>query len=98
MSMAIDRAKVVKQAEYGYAPVADALGMNKAYPTWEDPKLKAQIKKLSTYNPPAAIQLLEANGFKMQGNTLIDPHGDAVTFDMHVIAGWTDWVLQLQIE
>lgn len=98
MSMALDRKKIVKQAEYGYAPVSDALGMNKAYPGWEDPSLKALNKKLSTYNPTAALQMLENAGFKMQGNTLIDPHGDPVSFDAHVIGGWTDWVLQLQIE
>lgn len=98
MSMAINRAKVVKQAEYGYAPVADALGMNKAYPSWEDPKLQKLNKQLSSYNPKAAIKLLEKAGFKLEGSTLLDPHHNPVTFDMHVIAGWTDWVLQLQIE
>src|SRR5947209_5885536 len=79
MSMAINRAKVVKQAEYGYAPVSDALGMNKAFPKWEDPSLQKLNKQLSTYNPQGAIKLLQKNGFKLDNGTLMDPKGNPVT-------------------
>jgi peptide/nickel transport system substrate-binding protein len=98
ISMAIDRSTVSKLGEYGYAPPTDAIGLNGIYPQWtKDASVKALAKQLSTYNPTAAKALLTASGFTYKGNNLIDPKGNPVSFDIHVISGWSDWVASLQI-
>jgi peptide/nickel transport system substrate-binding protein len=98
LSMAIDRNTVSKLGEYGYAPPTDAIGLNGLFPGWvKDPAVKAQAKQLATYNPTAAKKLLTDNGFTYKGNQLIDPKGNAVNLDIHVISGWSDWVASNQI-
>jgi peptide/nickel transport system substrate-binding protein len=98
ISMAIDRTTVSKLGEYGYAPPTDAIGLNGIYPQWiKDPSVKNQAKQLAAYNPNAAKQLLTSNGFTYKGNDLIDPKGSKVSFQIHVISGWSDWVASLQI-
>ncbi|HET7043944.1 MAG TPA: ABC transporter substrate-binding protein [Gaiellaceae bacterium] len=98
LSMAIDRDKVSKLGEYGYAPPATAIGLNGLFPTWvTDKKVKAESKKLATYDPAAAKKLLTDNGFTYDGSKLLDPKGNPVSFDIHVISGWSDWVASLQI-
>jgi peptide/nickel transport system substrate-binding protein len=98
LSMAIDRNTVSKLGEYGYAPPTDAIGLNGLFPSWvTDASVKAQSKQLSAYNPTAAKKLLTDNGFTYKGNNLIDPKGNAVNLDIHVISGWSDWVASNQI-
>ncbi|NUR76417.1 MAG: ABC transporter substrate-binding protein [Thermoleophilia bacterium] len=98
LSMAIDRQTVSKLGEYGYAPPTDAIGLNGLFPGWvTDPGVKALSKQLSTYNPTAAKKLLTDNGFTYKGNKLLDPKGNAVSLDIHVISGWSDWVASNQI-
>jgi peptide/nickel transport system substrate-binding protein len=98
VSMAIDRQKVSKLGEYGYAPPTDAIGIAKLFPSWApDAATKAEAKRLATYNTAAAKNLLRANGFTYRGDSLIDPKGNAVSFQIHVISGWSDWVASLQI-
>ena len=98
LSLAIDRNTVSKLGEYGYAPPTDAIGLNGLFPQWvTDASVKAQAKALSTYNPTAAKKLLTDNGFTYKGSKLIDPKGNPVTLDIHVISGWSDWVASNQI-
>ncbi len=98
LSMAIDRNTVSKLGEYGYAPPTDAIGLNGLFPGWvKDAGVKAQAKALATYNPTAAKKLLTDAGFTYKGNNLIDPKGNAVSLDIHVISGWSDWVASNQI-
>ena len=98
LSMAIDRNTVSKLGEYGYAPPTDAIGLNGLFPSWvTDAKIKARSKLLSTYSPTAAKKVLTDAGFTYKGNKLIDPKGDAVSLDIHVISGWSDWVASNQI-
>ena len=98
LSLAIDRNSVSKLGEYGYAPPTDAIGLNGLFPTWvTDPKVKALAKAEATYNPTAAKAMLTSNGFTYKGSQLIDPKGNPVTLNIHVISGWSDWVASLQI-
>ena len=41
--------------------------------------------------------MLTQNGFRYDGNRLVDPRGNRVSFTIHVISGWSDWVASLQI-
>jgi peptide/nickel transport system substrate-binding protein len=98
LSLAIDRTTVWKLGEYGYEPPADAIGLSGLFPQWViDPAVKDLAKKMSTYNPGAAKKLLTDNGFTYKGNTLVDPKGNTVNLDIHVISGWSDWVASNQI-
>jgi peptide/nickel transport system substrate-binding protein len=98
LSLAIDRNTVSKLGEYGYAPPTDAIGLNGLFPQWvSDPKVKARAKAMATYSPTAAKKLLTDSGFTYKGNKLYDPKGNAVSLDIHVISGWSDWVASNQI-
>jgi peptide/nickel transport system substrate-binding protein len=98
LSLAIDRNTVSKLGEYGYAPPVDALGFGGLFPKWiTDPSIKALAKQAATYNPDAAKKLLTDSGFTYKGNTLMDPKGNPVSLDIHVISGWSDWVASNQI-
>jgi peptide/nickel transport system substrate-binding protein len=93
LSLAIDRKTVSKLGEYGYAPPTDALGLHGLFPKWmTDKSVTAEAKKMAAYNPTAAKKLLTDAGFTYKGNTLIDPKGNPVKIDIHVISGWSDWV------
>jgi len=98
LSLAIDRKTVSKLGEYGYEPPSDALGLSGLFPQWvTDPAVKKLAKQMATYNVGAAKRMLTANGFTYKGNTLIDPKGNSVKLDIHVISGWSDWVASNQI-
>jgi peptide/nickel transport system substrate-binding protein len=98
LSLAIDRNTVSKLGEYGYAPPTDAIGLNGLFPQWvADPKVKARAKAMATYNPTAAKKLLTDSGFTYKGSKLYDPKGNAVSLNIHVISGWSDWVASNQI-
>jgi peptide/nickel transport system substrate-binding protein len=98
LSRAIDRKTVSVLGEYGYAPPTDAIGLNGLFPQWvKDAKVKARAKTMASYNPTAAKKLLTDAGFTYKGNKLYDPKGDAVSLDIHVISGWSDWVASNQI-
>jgi peptide/nickel transport system substrate-binding protein len=98
LSLAIDRKTVSKLGEYGYAPPTDALGLSGLFPSWvRDASVKKLAKQMATYNPAAARKTLTDAGFTYKSGKLIDPHGDAVKLDIHVISGWSDWVASNQI-
>jgi peptide/nickel transport system substrate-binding protein len=97
VSLAIDRNKVSKLGEYGYAPATDAIGLRGLFPAWLDPAVAAKARALAAYQPNAAKKLLTDAGFTYKGSDLYDPKGNRVKFEIHVISGWSDWVASLQI-
>src|SRR5207248_3657074 len=98
LSLAIDRNTVSKLGEYGYAPPVDGIGLGGLFPGWvTDPAVKEQAKAAATYNPTAAKKMLTDAGFTYKGSSLIDPKGNPVKLDIHVISGWSDWVASNQI-
>jgi peptide/nickel transport system substrate-binding protein len=97
LSYAIDRSTVSKLGEYGYAPPTDALGLGGIFPSWYTPAIKKAAQDAAVYNPEKAKSTLTAAGFTYKGNQLIDPKGNPVSLDIHVISGWSDWVASNQI-
>ena len=98
LSLAIDRKTVSKLGEYGYAPPTDAIGLNGLFPSWvSNAAVRKQAQQMSAFNPSAAKKLLTGAGFSYKGGKLVDPKGDAVKLDIHVISGWSDWVASNQI-
>jgi peptide/nickel transport system substrate-binding protein len=97
MSMAIDRRTLGREAEYGYAPPVDALGINRIWPTWIDRSVAAADRRLAAYDPAAARRALLGAGFSFRGEQLFDPRGNVVSLRAKVIAGWVDWVTAWRI-
>src|SRR5436190_12122162 len=98
ISLAIDRYSVWKLGQFGFEPPADALGLSGLYPDWvTDKSVKTLAKQMAKYDPGAAKKTLTEAGFSYKGNNLIDPKGNAVKLDIHVISGWSDWVASNQI-
>lgn len=97
LSLAINRNDVSKLGEYGYAPPTTAIGLDGLFPSWVTGKVKAEAKQMARFDPAAAKQLLTGAGFTYDGNQLLDPKGNPVTLETHVISGWSDWVASNQI-
>jgi peptide/nickel transport system substrate-binding protein len=97
LSLAINRNDVSKLGEYGYAPPTDALGINYIFPTWDKGSVHATAQAAAAYNPSVAKKMLTDAGFTYKGSTLLDPKGNPVSLDIHVISGWSDWVASNQI-
>jgi peptide/nickel transport system substrate-binding protein len=104
VSLAIDRRTVWKLGEYGYETPADAIGLSGPiagsglFPDWvTDPAVKKLAQQMATYSPAAAKKMLTDNGFTYKGSQLLDPKGNPVKLDIHVISGWSDWVASNQI-
>ena len=95
--MAIDRRALSREAEYGYAPPVDAIGINRAWPQWIDRGLAAESRRLALHDPAAAKRTLTAAGFSFRDGQLFDPRGNAVSLRAKVIAGWVDWVTAWRI-
>src|SRR4051795_4270842 len=98
VSQAIDRTSVWKLGEYGYETPADGVGLSGLFPTWvTDKSVKALAKSVTRYDPAAAKKTLTDGGFTYKGSQLLDPKGNPVKLDIHVISGWSDWVASNQI-
>jgi peptide/nickel transport system substrate-binding protein len=94
LSMAINRAAIYRNAEYGYEPPANITGLNGLWSTWQDPAIP---NTLAQYQPKAAKQVLLQAGFTYKGTTLLDPQGHPVALSLGVPTGWTDWIAMQQI-
>jgi len=97
LSHAINRSDVSKLGEYGYAPPTDALGLGGIFPTWVSSTTKEAAATQALYNPTLAKTMLTNAGFTYKGSQLMDPKGNPVELDIHVISGWSDWVASNQI-
>lgn len=91
INLAINRDPLYKIAEYGYEPVASSTGLilpNQKQ--WIDPKLKNKL--YTSYDPQAAIKILENAGYKKGSDGIfVSPSGQPLKFSLIVVAGWTDW-------
>jgi peptide/nickel transport system substrate-binding protein len=97
ISRAIDRHAISHFAEFGYAPSVDAIGINRSWNRWLGPRSRGEAKRLASYSPAAARQMLRAAGFAYQGKALFDPRGRRVSIKAKVIAFWTDWRTTWQV-
>jgi peptide/nickel transport system substrate-binding protein len=97
ISRAINRDEISRFAEYGYAPPVDAIGINRIWNAWMDPRLRAEAKRLASYGPAAARRMLLSAGFTYAKGALLDPRGNRVSIKAKVIATWPDWRAAWQI-
>lgn len=90
ISMAIDRNKIVNQAEFGYAQVASPTGVLPRDTDFIDSKY-ANLKYSA--DPAGAIKLLENAGYKKGSDGIfVSPSGKKLSFTLQVVSGWSDWV------
>jgi peptide/nickel transport system substrate-binding protein len=93
ISLAIDRTKLSKIAEYGYEQVAHPTGL--IMPNQKDylaKNLPAADTKF-TYDKAAAVKLLTDAGYTRdsQDSFFKDKNGNELKYTINVVAGWTDW-------
>lgn len=90
ISMAIDRNKIVQQAEFGYPQVSSPTGVQPRDTDYIAPKY-ANLK--FAQNQSGAIQLLENAGYKKGSDGIfVSPSGKKLSFTLQVVSGWSDWV------
>jgi peptide/nickel transport system substrate-binding protein len=98
ISMAIDRDQIATVAEYGYTKPADVTGLSDAYPNYKVADTSTLGDNWTTLNVDKANQMLDAAGLKKGSDgfrTTAD--GKALTYDINVVTGWSDWVSSCQI-
>lgn len=97
LSMAIDRALIVKIAMYDYTRPADATGLSDAFATWRDPTAvaKGDWVKLDVARANA---LLDTAGLPRGPDGIRRlPDGRSMSYDIHCVSGWSDWVRAVQV-
>jgi peptide/nickel transport system substrate-binding protein len=97
ISMAIDRAQIVKVAMYDYTRPADATGLSDAYPSWFDQSVADSGKPWVTRDVDAANKLLDDAGLVKDGDVRTTKDGKKMEYDLLVVTGWSDWVSSVQI-
>jgi peptide/nickel transport system substrate-binding protein len=97
MDMVINRDDIFTQGEAGYfyPKVESTTGIpTPAGDSFIAPEYKGQVHKVDVEGAKAA---LTAAGFKLEGGTLKDPSGKAVTITLSDPAGWSDYITDLEI-
>ena len=96
ISLAVNRQIIYKEGEYCYEPPANPTGLimpNNM--SWMDPSL---AKTNFSYNPAAAVKILENAGFKKNAQGIFEsPSGKPLSFTIQVVSGWTDWDMDCQL-
>ena len=96
VAYAIDRDRIVEQAQLGYVTAASQTGL----------KLPGQAEFLNPdiendgvipYDPDKAKSIFEEAGYTMDGDRMLDKDGNAIEFSFKVPAGWLDWIQAGQI-
>jgi peptide/nickel transport system substrate-binding protein len=90
ISLAMDRNKIVNQAEYGYAQVANPTAVLPSEKDIIDPKYANLSYK---QDPAAAVKILQDAGYKKGSDGIfVSPSGKKLSFTLQVVSGWSDWV------
>ncbi len=100
VSMSFDREAMVEIAGYGYPTInAYPSGLGSAFHAWNNPEVDEKFGEFTQYDPEAARTLLAESGYSdIDGDGFVEaPNGEAVSFDIIVPNGWTDWVNTVQI-
>jgi peptide/nickel transport system substrate-binding protein len=92
ISLAIDRARIMREAFFDYAPAGDATGLAASQQAWKDPAL-VQKGDWTRRDVARANRILDAAGLARGADgTRTEPGGAALRYDLHVVDGWSDWV------
>lgn len=101
VSQAIDYENVVGIGMYGYTIPSNATGLGPINESWVSQEAldAAAATGLNTYNEAGAAAALDEAGYvDADGDGWRDNlDGSALTFNIQVVNGWTDWVTSVQI-
>jgi peptide/nickel transport system substrate-binding protein len=91
--MALDRPRVMARALSGYAPPADVTGLADSQKKWKDAAILAG-PSWTQRNVTQANRLLDGAGLARGDDGIrVVPGGGPMRYDLHVVQGWTDWVV-----
>ncbi len=92
LAMAINQKKITTIMNSGAVP-ADQSGVKKAYLSW----IPASAEKYKLdFDPAGAIKLLKEAGYSENGKGVMEKNGAALSFNLYVPTGWTDWVTAME--
>jgi peptide/nickel transport system substrate-binding protein len=94
-SMALDRARITREAMNGYAPAADATGLAESQKKWKDPVLAQEA--WARHDVAAANRLLDAAGLARDAEGTRAGAGGPMRYTLQVVQGWTDWMAAAEI-
>jgi peptide/nickel transport system substrate-binding protein len=93
VSIALDRPRVMTQAMGGYAPPADATGLAESQKRWKDAALIG-AGSWTRRDVEKANRALDAAGLARGSDGIrVVPGSGPMRYDLHVVQGWTDWVV-----
>jgi len=96
VAYAIDRDRIIQQAQLGYVTQASQTGLKiPGQEDWLDPEIENE--GMIPYDQEQALSILEEAGYTMDGDSLRDPEGNGIEFSFKVPAGWLDWIQAAQI-
>jgi peptide/nickel transport system substrate-binding protein len=96
ISLAIDRNQLWKVGESGYEPPAHPTGL--VLPSAQNFLDPTYASAAFTTDATQATQLLTDAGFKKGSDgILLGADGKKLSFKLHVVSGWTDWISDCQI-
>jgi peptide/nickel transport system substrate-binding protein len=94
--MALDRARIAKEAMNGYVIPADATGLAESEKDWKDAALVASAR-WTIRDVAQANQLLDKAGLARGSDQVrLGPSGP-MRYELNVVLGWTDWVAACDI-
>lgn len=97
VSLAIDRAEVVKTAMHGYAVPSDATGLPDTDQKWKDPKA-VKAGDWTQADGGRANALLDAAGLTRGGDGVRrTKDGTPMRYAIDVVKGWSDWVAAVEV-
>lgn len=97
LSMAIDRERITKVAVHGYTKPVGPDGFSRAYDKWRKPDALPD-KTWVNHDPAKANALLDEAGLtKGPDGIRQTPDGKRLSFEINVVAGWSDWISAVQL-
>jgi peptide/nickel transport system substrate-binding protein len=96
LSLSIDRAKVADLAMYGTTVPSDPTGLSDGYGSWRTELGPAE--NWTRFDVAEANRLLDEAGLARGADGMRrDATGAPLTFEIGVVAGWSDWVRAAQL-
>jgi peptide/nickel transport system substrate-binding protein len=96
LSRAIDRPRMVDIAMFGYTRPADATGLSDAF-AGARVALDGEDAAWTEYDPAAAAASLDAIAPRGADGVRVSPGGRRWSFELFVVAGWSDWIRAAQV-
>jgi peptide/nickel transport system substrate-binding protein len=97
VSLALDRPRIMREALNNYTTPADATGLAESQQVWKDPAV-VRSATWTRRDVAQANKLLDAAGLARGANgTRALPGGGPLSYDLNLVAGWSDWVIAASI-